>query len=153
MVTIIPFQPQHAAVFKSLNLYWLDQYNLTEPADLAVLDNPVATILDTGGFIYLAQLNGEIVGSAALINEHAGIYELAKMAVGPAHHGKGISKLLLEKCLEAAKNVGAVKIILYSNSQLKAALKLYEKYGFTYVPVTGSPFETADIKMELSLRP
>src|SRR5712672_1924091 len=45
----------------------------------------------------------------------------------------------------------AKKIFLYSNSQLQTALKLYEKYGFRHVPVTGAPFVTADVKMELIL--
>jgi hypothetical protein len=48
--------------------------------------------------------------------------------------------------------LGAVKIELFSNHQLKNALKLYEKYGFGYIEMKGSPFETADIKMELILK-
>lgn len=35
--------------------------------------------------------------------------------------------------------------------RLETALKLYEKYGFRHVEVTGAPFETADVKMELIL--
>ncbi len=44
------------------------------------------------------------------------------------------------------------KLNLFSNHQLKSALKLYEKYGFGYVEMKNSPFETADIKMELILK-
>lgn len=151
MIEIIPFEQKYASVFKGLNLYWLDLYHLTEQPDLDVLDNPVDTIIEKGGYIFLAKEGDEIVGSAAIIKEHDNVYELAKMAVTPAFQGKGISKLLIEKCMAKAAEIGAERLLLYSNSQLKAALKLYEKYGFVYVPVTGSPFATADIKMELVL--
>ncbi|MEQ1678026.1 MAG: GNAT family N-acetyltransferase, partial [Chitinophagaceae bacterium] len=80
-------------------------------------------------------------------------YELVKMFVDPAYRGQGISKTLLDRCLSEAEKLNARNIILYSNSQLKTALGLYEKYGFNYVDATGGPFLTADIKMELSLSP
>ena len=151
LIQIIPYQHQYQQDFKTLNLEWLDKYNLTEEADLKLLNDPEGTILADGGFIFLAQYNNEIVGSSALIFEHDGEYELAKMAVRPDLQGKGISKSLLAACLEAAKEARARKIILFSNSKLVPALKLYEKYGFKYVTVTDSPFVTADIKMQLSL--
>ncbi|WP_315815430.1 hypothetical protein [Paraflavitalea speifideaquila] len=43
------------------------------------------------------------------------------------------------------------KLTLFSNSQLKTAIGLYEKYGFRHVKVEHSPFATADVKMELDL--
>lgn len=151
MTEIIDYSPQYAAAFKELNLEWLDKYGLTESHDLMILDDPTGTIIDKGGVIYLAKEGYEIVGSLGLINEGHDEYELAKMTVAPAFRGKGISKLLIEKCLEKAKELKAKKIILFSNSQLKTAISLYEKYGFKHVDVTGAPFVTADIKMELSL--
>ena len=151
MIEIIPYSDEYAAVFKVLNLEWLDKYNLTESHDLLILNDPKGTIIENGGAIFLARSGDEIVGSAAIINEGHGIYELAKMTVAPAFQGKGISKLLLEKCLEAAKERKAKKIILFSNSQLQTAISLYKKYGFKHVDVTDAPFLTADIKMELSL--
>lgn len=151
MIEIVPYSDEYASVFKVLNLAWLDHYNLTESHDLLILDNPRKTILDNGGAIFLARAGEEIIGSAAIINEGEGIFELAKMTVAAPFQGKGISKLLLEKCIETARALHAKKLILFSNSQLKAAIALYKKYGFTHVAVTDAPFLTADIKMELSL--
>jgi len=150
-IKIIQYKDEHHASFKQLNLEWLDHYNLTESHDLMVLDDPQATILDRGGFIWLAIADNKVVGSAALMKEHEGEYELAKMAVTADYRGKGISKLLIETCLEKAKEIGAKKLLLFSNHQLQTALKLYEKYGFYHVEVENSPFETADVKMELVL--
>jgi GNAT superfamily N-acetyltransferase len=151
MIEIIEYTSQYAADFKRLNLEWLNGYNLTETHDLNILDDPQAKILDTGGCIYLAKDEDEIVGSAGIINEGDGVFELVKMAVTATHQGKGISKLLIEKCLEKARELHAKKIILFSNSQLQRAIELYKRYGFVHVDASDSPLLTADVKMELSL--
>ena len=148
-IEIIEYDEKYHSAFKSLNLEWLDKYNLTESHDLMVLNDPKGTILDCGGFIWLAKAGDEIVGSSALMNEGHGIFELAKMCVVKKWQGKGISKILIETCLKKAKEIGVKKLTLFSNHQLQTALKLYEKYGFKNVEVTDSPFETADVKMEL----
>ena len=148
-ILIINFEMKYAADFKRLNLEWLDKYELTEPADLAMLDNPQQEILDTGGVIYLAKSGDEIIGSAALIKERDGEFELAKMAVGTAFQGKGISKLLIEKCIAKANELGATKLFLVSNSKLTTALSLYEKYGFKYMAVVDNHYSNADVRMEM----
>ena len=151
-VEIIDYSNDYIENFRRLNLEWLERYRLAESHDLEILDDPKATILDGGGFIWLAYCDKIVVGTAAIIKEQKGEFELAKMAVAPSYRGRGISKLLIEKCITKARESGANKISLYSNHQLLTALKLYEKYGFNYVPVVNSPFETADIRMELILK-
>jgi len=151
MPQIISYTDNHAPVFRAINLEWLEKYNLLESHDLQMLDDPRGTIIDGGGVIYLAEDNGTIIGSAALIHEHHGVYELAKMTVVPAWRGKGISKMLLEKCLDTARTLRAKKVVLFSNDQLQAAIALYQQYGFAHIPVTDSPFTTANVKMELNI--
>lgn len=151
MITIISFEKKYQPDFKKLNLDWLDKYNLTEAHDLEILDHPEEKVIAGGGCIFLAMDGERVVGTAGLAKEQEGIYELVKMAVDPSWQGRGISKILLERCLEEAKKLRAKKIFLFSNSQLITALKLYEKYGFRHVDVTDSPLLTADVKMELSL--
>ena len=151
MVDIIEYENKYEEDFRRLNLEWLNKYNLLESHDQMVLDDPRGTIIDRGGYIYLAKSGDKIVGTAGLAKEHDGEYELIKMFVAPAFRGKGISKLLIEKCLEKAREIGAKKLMLYSNSQLQAAISLYSKYGFQHVPVVDAPFVTADVKMELEL--
>jgi N-acetylglutamate synthase-like GNAT family acetyltransferase len=150
-VRIIPYADRYEEDFRQLNREWLEQYHLLEAHDEAILNNPRETILNTGGVIFLAESDGLIVGTSALMKEHEGVYELVKMGVAKEYQGKGISRLLLNKCIEEARMLKAKKLILFSNHQLKNALALYEKYGFEYIEVEDSPFQTADIKMELYL--
>lgn len=150
-IHLIDYSNEHQRAFKALNLEWLDVYNLTESHDLHMLDDPDGTIIKRGGFIYLAQCGVRMVGSAALLKDQEDVYELAKMTVATDFRGRGISKLLLEKCIGKARQLKAAKITLFSNHQLKVAIGLYEQYGFKHIPVVGSPFATADVKMELIL--
>jgi N-acetylglutamate synthase-like GNAT family acetyltransferase len=151
MIEIIEYSDIYAIDFKYINEEWLEFYDLMEEYDRAVLNDPRRMIIDGGGAIYLARTDDRIVGTAALINEHNGIYELAKMGIVPQWRGKGISKLLIEQCLSKARALGARKVILFSNNQLTTALSLYERYGFKHIDVSDSPFTTANVKMELVL--
>lgn len=149
MIEIRAYEKKYQPDFKRLNLEWLDKYHLTETHDLEILDHPEEKVIAGGGCIFLAMDGEKVVGTAGLAKEQEGIFELVKMTVDPAWRGRGISKILLERCLEEAKKLRAKKIFLFSNSQLLTALKLYEKYGFRHVEVTDSPLLTADVKMEL----
>lgn len=151
MIEIISYENKYLPNFYRLNLAWLDKYNLTESHDLMVLNDPEETIINRGGYIFLARAEDKIVGSSALMKEAEGVYELAKMTVDENYRGRGISKLLIEACIDKAKKIGATKLELFSNHQLTTALELYKKYGFVNIDVTNSPFETADVKMEMNL--
>ncbi|HEY3405463.1 MAG TPA: GNAT family N-acetyltransferase [Ohtaekwangia sp.] len=148
---IIEYENRYQPSFKALNVEWLEQYNLLESHDLEILNDPEKLILENGGAIYLVRAGDEIIGSAALMKEHEGVFELVKMAVAKSYQKMGISKILLEKCIVKARELRGERIVLFSNHQLKAALALYEKFGFISIPVENSPFATADIKMELIL--
>ena len=151
MIEIIDYSGEYANDFRDLNLEWLDKYNLTESHDLEVINHPKEAILDNGGYIFLARDGDKIIGTAGIANEGDSIYELVKMTVAPEFRGMGISKMLIERCLEKAKELKAKKVFLYSNSQLQTAISLYKKYGFVHVDATNSPLVTADVKMELKL--
>ncbi|HMC85571.1 MAG TPA: GNAT family N-acetyltransferase [Chitinophagaceae bacterium] len=148
---IINFERRYENDFRQLNLEWLYKYNLAESHDLEVLNDPTGTIIDRGGCIFLAKEDDVIAGTAALMKERNNVYELAKMTVAKDFRGKGISKLLMNRCIEEAKKLGAKKLMLFSNHQLETALALYRQFGFKDIPVDDSPFETADVKMELVL--
>ena len=90
MVEIIEYKEEHHADFRKLNLEWLEKYNLVESHDLMVLDDPSGTILDRGGFIWLAKKGNEIIGSAALMKEDEHVYELAKMSVTKNGRERGL---------------------------------------------------------------
>lgn len=60
--------------------------------------------------------------------------ELVKMYLLPEARGKGLGKSIIERCLETAKSYGFKQIYIESMPELKQALKVYEKFGFEYLP-------------------
>lgn len=151
-IDIVDFAPEYAAAFRQLNEAWISQYFKMEPADYKALDNPKTYILDGGGSILIALHNGVPVGACALIKMSDGkSFELAKMAVSPSMQGKGLGLLLGNTAISKARELGAQRLYLESNTILKPAIRLYEKLGFRKIAGIPSPYERANIQMELML--
>ncbi len=150
-VQIIDYQSIHRGSFKNLNVAWIEKYFKIEPSDLAQLENPEGYILEKGGWVLLAQISDEIVGTAALIKSSDTFFELAKMAVDEKHQGKQIGKKLAIAAIEKAREMGAKQLFLESNRKLTPALNLYKSVGFREVKLRDSPYERADIQMLIDL--
>ena len=147
-VEVIPFEPRFAADFKRLNLEWLERYFRVEPIDVVVLSEPDA-ILREGGFILLARLHGQVIGTCAVMHDADRRYELTKMAVTAGCQGLGIGRRLLVAALEAFEARGGGDLFLETNSALKPAIALYESMGFVHAPRPAGPahYDRADVYM------
>lgn len=85
---------------------------------------------------YVIEEDGEVVGGAGikqLRDNKDNVCELQKMYFLAKARGKGYGKLMFAKCLEAAKDLGYAQCYLESASQLKAAIHIYESFGFTHL--------------------
>ncbi|WP_238707507.1 GNAT family N-acetyltransferase [Chryseobacterium viscerum] len=150
-VTIISYQPEYKEVFKVLNEEWIKTFFVMEPGDYKLLDHPEEEILNKGGHIAFALLNGEAVGTCALVKteDNPLTFELSKMAVSPKAQGKKLGYLLGNALVEKAKELNAEKVFLVTNSILVPAIKLYEKLGFIHTPIGKAEYDRADVRMEL----
>ena len=127
---IVPFNNDYKPAFEFLNRAWIEEYFIMEEEDLKTLQNPESYILEDGGEVFFAILDGEVVGTAAMIQTDKGIYELAKMAVAKQFQGLGIGKKLIRRCVDFSKEREATEIFLITNDSLKPALSLYLSFGF-----------------------
>lgn len=150
-IEIIDFTDELKESIKTLNYEWLEKYFRVEKSDIVSLSNPKEEIIDKGGFIFYAKLNDEIVGTASLIKKSESVFELGKMAVSEKAQGDRIGTILLEHCLNIAKQKQIKTLILYSNTQLKSAIHLYKKYGFSEIELEKGLYDRANIKMEKHL--
>ena len=152
MVEIVPFEKMFAKDFYTLNFEWLETYFYVEPFDEEVLSKPEFYVIDKGGHIFFAKLNGEIVGTVALMpTKDQKIYELTKMAVSPKQRGFKIGQQLVRYCIDFAKSHNFNSLMLYSNTTLENAIYIYKKFGFIEIPVEkNSPYKRSDIKMVLN---
>ena len=151
LLTLVPYEAKHQPWFDLFNRQWIEEWFTMEPVDEFVLTNPDKAILEKGGAILMALYGGEPAGTVALkkVNNH--VYEFTKMAVGKNYRRKGIAEALSHASFNKAKELGATKVILYSNTKNEAAIKLYEKLGFQHIPVEKGVYERANVKMEIEL--
>ncbi|MEQ8905090.1 GNAT family N-acetyltransferase [Ekhidna sp.] len=151
MIDIVNYLPKHAIAFKELNEAWINQYFEMEESDRKMLDDPQGYILDKGGAIIIAEMDGATVGTCALIKMKDKTYELAKMAVSPEVQGKKIGWKIGIATIEKAKELGADTIYLETNSVLKPAINLYRRLGFKDTDGYCSPYARCNVQMELKL--
>jgi putative acetyltransferase len=148
------FQPGDEAAFRRLNEAWITRHFALEPKDEYTLAHPQESILDHGGRIFLAVLNGQPVGCCALIAIAPREFEVGKMTVDESARGAGIGRRMLEHSIAEAKNSGATRLYLETNHTLAPAIHLYEAMGFRHLhpaSVVPSPYARADVYMELPL--
>ena len=145
---IIPFSPTLQPFFESINKRWVTEYFALEPFDLAQLEHPEETILAKGGEIIFAQSGTAIAGTVALIPSEEGVWEMIKMGVDPIFQGRGVGELLGRELLALAQSKGAVKVQLYTNTKLEAAVRLYTRLGFVPCDLECGSYGRCNLKME-----
>ena len=151
-VELIEYHPKFADDFARLNFEWLEKYFVVEDYDAKLLLNPQKYVIDPGGEILLASVDGQIVGTTALIVREEGTFELAKMAVTEDFKGLRIGQKLMYAAIDYSRRVGKKRIILDSNTKLAPAITLYKKVGFSEIPYDpNTPYQRCNIRMELML--
>lgn len=93
------------------------------------------------GNFWVAEVDGEIVGSIALLDIGHQQAALRKMFVAQNFRGRehGVAAKLLDSLLVSARNVGVREIFLGTTDKFLAAHRFYEKNGFVEIDRTQLP--------------
>ena len=120
--------------FFVLNKVWIEESWILEESDKKDLLNP-KKIVDNGGQVFFAVESQSAVGTVAMIKSSECKFELAKMTVKENYRGKGIANMLMDQCIDFAKQKNAKEIFLISNDSLTIARNLYDKYGLSLIHI------------------
>lgn len=152
-VEIIDYAPQYKENFKNLNMEWMNQFKI-DSSQQALVEHPEEQIIQKGGYIFFAEINGKIVGTAALLRISNKLYEISNMAVTPSYQGKNIGKSLLKSAIDKAADVGAKQVFLITSTKLKASVEMYRTFGFreALFDPEMSMYEGSDVKMSMNLK-
>lgn len=102
---------------------------------------------------WIAERDGQILGSLFLINDSDGVARLRLLLIEPAARGIGLATRLVKEAIQFARDCGYKRVTLWTHAELKAARRVYEKTGFQLtseeahaewgVPVIGQTWELA----------
>lgn len=151
MAQIESWKPQYTKYFEALNRGWIVRFfdeNTIAPSEVELLSNPKKEILDKGGHLFFATEDGIVLGCVALLKHGETEYEISKLAVDPSAQGKGVANQLFDAIFSFAKNNNISRLILETNTKLKAAMGLYHKYGFSEVKDFTPHYTRVNIKFE-----
>jgi putative acetyltransferase len=138
-IVIRQIQQQDNAAIANIIRNSLAEFGANKPGTVYYDDttDDLYQLFQTPGSIYfIAEENGVMLGGAGIFPTKGlpnGVVELVKMYLSPASRGKGLGRLLISKCLQAAKTMDNKKVYLETMPELKKAVSVYEKFGFEFL--------------------
>lgn len=79
---------------------------------------------------FIARLDGEAVGCGGIAIEGP-VAEAKRMYVRPWARGRGVARAILARLEEEARSRGVIRLVLETGDAQLAAIRLYERAGFT----------------------
>ena len=86
--------------------------------------------MDKGGALWSTEAGGQIVGMVATIPHDMTTWEICRVYTHPSTHGSGLGQRLLSTAETHAREAGAKRLVLWSDTRFARAHRFYEKHGY-----------------------
>jgi len=120
-------------------------------AEFPELDAIASYFRERGGIIWVAEMDGVVVGSMATAptrdaDAPSGTWEVFKVYVAQSARRRGLARALYANVLERAQAEGAPELRLWTDTKFVDAHRFYESCGFV---LSGEPRELHDLSLTL----
>jgi putative acetyltransferase len=138
-INIRKIQPGDNAALASIIRDSLTEFGANKPGTVYyddTTDHLYELFQQPGSIYYVAEQDGELLGGAGIYPSEGlpiGTCELVKMYLRKDVRGKGLGKQLIETVLTFAKVFGYTNVYIETMPELRKAVSVYEKFGFTYL--------------------
>jgi len=117
----------------------LEEFGANKPGTVyfdKATDNMFELFQQKGAAYFIAEKDKKILGGAGIFPTEglaADTVELVKIYLSADARGKGLGKVLMQYCIECAKNNKYKKLYLETMPELVSAIPLYQKFGFEFL--------------------
>ena len=138
-ITIRPILPEDNEALAQVIRTTLKEFGADKPGTVyfdPTTDDLYALFKTPGSIYHVAVYKGQVVGGGGIFHSDGlpeDTCELVKMYLMASARGLGLGRLLIQKSLDAAKQMNYKKVYLETMPELKQALKTYEHFGFEYI--------------------
>ena len=138
-INIRPILPEDNANLAAIIRNTLTEFGAAKPGTVyydETTDHLSDVFMKQGSCYFVVTMNDEVAGGAGIYpteNLPADTCELVKLYLSAKARGRGIGKLLMQKCEAAAREFGYKNIYLETMPELKIAVPMYEKMGYEYL--------------------
>lgn len=149
---VVQFEEKYRKDFINFNTDWIvSNFGFLEQHDLETFDR-IDEEIAAGAMIFFA-VEGDTVLAACMatpmsIPNEEGTWEICKLCSNKNVPHKGAGSAVFGAAMDWAVSHGAKRLFILSNSKLKPALHIYEKFGFKEIKLADYEYERGDIAFE-----
>jgi N-acetylglutamate synthase-like GNAT family acetyltransferase len=149
---VIEYQKKYKDYFIQFNTDWIqDNFGFLEKEDIETFSH-IDESIENGAMIYFA-IDGEKVLATCMAKpmKDNETWEICKLGSNKHIPHRGAGSAVFEAAMNWANIHGAKKLFIISNSKLKAALHIYEKFGFYEIKLNDYEYVRGDIAFEYTV--
>lgn len=145
---IIPFIEKYRQDFIDINTDWIvSNFGALEEHDIESFKN-IDEQMQAGAMIFFAVENDTVLATCMAAPMEGITWEICKLGANKNVPHKGAGSAVFEASMKWAMDHGAERLFIVTNTKLKPALHIYEKYGFKEIQLADYGYTRGNIALE-----